>query len=151
MADTRNDEPMFTIPLPGGRVARVPIAVLEKYVDSTGRAAHAEQPPTPSEGGKTSQTNKQAGEPNMITINIYAGSGEVAICQKGQVDGELDHDDDDVVAHSLSVDAATGTSDFHTDWEHGECEYTDEAGFLQRLLAWHRHPFGTEYSELYEG
>ena len=42
-------------------------------------------------------------------------------------------------------------SDWHTDWEHGECDYTDESGFPQRIQAWHRHPFGTEYTELYEG
>ena len=81
----------------------------------------------------------------MITINIYAGSGQVAIERHDTTS------DDDVSAHSLSVDAATGMSDWHTDWEYGECEYTDESGFPQRIQAWHRHPFGTEYTELYEG
>lgn len=80
----------------------------------------------------------------MITINIYAGQGEVSIEQH-------DDGDDDVVAHSLSVDQATGMSEWHTDWELGECEYTDETGFPQRIQAWHRHPFGTEYSEIYDG
>ena len=81
----------------------------------------------------------------MITINIYADSGQVAIERHETTS------DDDVTAHSLSVDAATGMSDWHTDWEYGECEYTDESGFPQRIQAWHRHPFGTEYTELYEG
>ena len=78
----------------------------------------------------------------MVTINIYTGRGDVQVSR---------HDEDDVVAHSLAVDAATGMSEWHTDWEYGECEYTDESGFPQRIQAWHRHPFGTEYTELYEG
>lgn len=79
----------------------------------------------------------------MITINIYTGHGETAV--------QPAEGGDDVVAHSLSMDATTGTSEWHTDWEFGECEYTDETGFPQRLQAWHRHPFGTEYSEIYDG
>lgn len=98
-------DPKFCIPLPGGRVARVPRAVLEQYIDA-GNAAH----------------------------------GAAALGEQ-----------DDVVAHSLSVDPATGVSDWHTDWELGDCEYTDESGFPQRVHAWHRHPFGTEYTELWEG
>lgn len=81
----------------------------------------------------------------MITINIYAGRDEVSIEH---------HDlaaDDDVTAHSMSIDAMSGASDWHTDWEYGECDYTDDSGFPQRIQAWHRHPFGTEYTELYEG
>ena len=39
--------------------------------------------------------------------------------------------------------------DWHADWEFGECDYLDEAGFPQRKHTWHRHPFGTEYAELY--
>ena len=84
----------------------------------------------------------------MITINIYAGRDEVSIEQH---DIHHDIETDDVTAHSLSVEASTGTSEWHTDWEYGECEYTDESGFPQRIQAWHRHPFGTEYTELYEG
>jgi hypothetical protein len=83
----------------------------------------------------------------MITINIYAGTGEVTVRRSSPKPA----DDGDVSAHSLSVDASTGTSEWHTDWEFGECEYTDESGFPQRLQAWHRHPFGTEYAEIYEG
>lgn len=85
----------------------------------------------------------------MITINIYAENGAVALERHGAVDQRSD--EGDVVAHSLSVDPATGTSDWHTDWEFGECDYTDETGFPQAIQAWHRHPFGTEYTELYEG
>ncbi len=59
-------------------------------------------------------------------------------------------DDETVVsAHHLSVDAVAGSHDWHADWEFGECDYLDEAGFPQRKHTWHRHPFGTEYAELY--
>lgn len=142
------DQPVcFTIPLPGGRVARIPQDVVEKYVEAEASAAHgpATTAPgaTPAPGGQPKTTTLRAGE-SMITINIYAGQGEVSIEQH-------DDGDDDVVAHSLSVDQATGMSEWHTDWELGECEYTDETGFPQRIQAWHRHPFGTEYSEIYDG
>jgi hypothetical protein len=133
-------EPQFTIPMPGGRVARVPVSVLEKYVDQDAKACHAGDP-APS----AQPEGEAAARKEMITINIYAGSGQVAIERHDETS------DDDVTAHSLSVDAATGMSDWHTDWEYGECEYTDESGFPQRIQAWHRHPFGTEYTELYEG
>lgn len=142
---TTREEPRFLVPLPGGRVARVPLEVLEQYADEKAKAAHA----TPSRsstqgvphGGPEQTTTIQAGE-SMVTINIYTGRGDVQVSR---------HDEDDVVAHSLAVDAATGMSEWHTDWEYGECEYTDESGFPQRIQAWHRHPFGTEYTELYEG
>ncbi|MBM4358218.1 MAG: hypothetical protein FJ096_08905 [Deltaproteobacteria bacterium] len=99
-------QPCFTIPLPGGRIARIPAAVVEEHAMSEGRCVHAD-----------------------------AGDDDVAV----------------VSAHHFSVDANTGSHDFHTDWELGECEFVDEAGFPQRKHAWHRHPFGTEYAELYEG
>ena len=83
----------------------------------------------------------------MITINIFTQNEASAQHGSAEVDGNAR----DVSAHSMAVDAATGLSDWHTDWEFGECEYTDESGFVQRLQAWHRHPFGTEYAELYEG
>jgi hypothetical protein len=101
---TPKEDARFVIPLPGGRVARVPASVLEQHV----------------EGG---------------ALSVHHAEG----------------DHEDVTAHSLSVDPSTGMSDWHTDWEHGECDYTDESGFPQRIQAWHRHPFGTEYTELYEG
>jgi hypothetical protein len=98
------DEPSerFLIPLPGGRVARVPLVELERWVDPAARAAHT-----------------------------HAA-------------------DDDVTAHSMSIDPATGASVWHTDWELGHCDYTDEGGFPQTAYAWHRHPLGTEYTELYQ-
>jgi hypothetical protein len=133
MAEEQKDEPRFTIPMPGGKVAKVPARVLAEYVDSGAQAVHAR--PTKKAGKKAAAGG--------VTINIFAAEGSV----------EVRHGDaeDDVVAHSLAVDPSTGVSDFHTDWEYGECEYTDEAGFPQRINAWHRHPFGTEYAELYEG
>jgi len=161
MADSHETEPRFVVPLPGGRIARVPFSVLEQYADSNARSVHFQQKralgSAPGGSKPINTTQITAGE-SMITINIYAASGEVAIDREETTTQQvvINHsadaaDDDDVVAHSLAVDAATGVSDWHTDWEFGECEYTDESGFAQRIQAWHRHPFGTEYGELYEG
>jgi hypothetical protein len=129
MTEMDKNDPRFVIPLPGGKVARVPASVLEQYVEDAARPTHAPSRARPSA---------------PVTIHIYAGEGgaRVHARERGQ---------QDVTAHSLSVDPSTGTSEWHTDWEYGECEYTDESGFPQRVHAWHRHPFGNEYAELYEG
>jgi len=102
MAETQK-EPVFSIPLPGGVVARVPLSVLEPFVDPAARLAHG-----------------------------------------------ADHDNDDVTAHSMSVDPTTGASTWHTEWELGHCDYTDENGYPQSAYAWHRHPLGNEYTEIYQ-
>ncbi|AUX44952.1 hypothetical protein SOCE26_064220 [Sorangium cellulosum] len=94
---------VFLIPMPGNRVARIPRAVLERYVDEAARLAHD---PCAAEN--------------------------------------------DVTAHSMSVDPATGASAWHTEWELGPCDYTDESGFPQSAYTWHRHPLGTEYTEIYQ-
>ncbi len=101
MGDTHKDF-VFSIPLPGGVVARVPLSVLEQYVDPEATLAH--------------------------------GAGA----------------EDDVTAHSMSIDPATGASTWHTDWELGQCDYTDENGYPQSAYAWHRHPLGNEYTEIYQ-
>jgi hypothetical protein len=62
-----------------------------------------------------------------------------------------DHDAADVTAHHLAADATTGMTDWHTDYEQGDCDVTDATGMPQRLFAWHRHPFGNEYTEIWEG
>lgn len=95
----------FAIPLPDGRVARIPADLVEAHVVADARCTHTEG----------------------------------------------DDDDGLVTAHHLSLDAVSGAHHFHTDWEFGECDYVDDAGFPQRKHTWHRHPFGTEYAELYEG
>jgi hypothetical protein len=140
MAEEVKDEPRFTIPLPGGKVAKLPATVLAEYTQPDARAAHAR--PVKKAGKKVTAGG--------VTINIFAGEGS-AEAAPVRVDVHHGEGDNDVVAHSLAVDPSTGVSDWHTDWEYGECEYTDEAGFPQRISAWHRHPFGTEYAELYEG
>jgi len=99
----KHDKAAFSIPLPGGRVARVPLTVLEQYVDPAAHLAH----------------------------------GSTAV-------------EDDVTAHSMTVDPTTGASTWHTDWELGQCDYTDENGFPQSAYAWHRHPLGNEYTEIYQ-
>jgi hypothetical protein len=96
-------EPVFSILLPGGRVARVPLSVLEQHIDPAASLAHA------------------------------ASSA-----------------DEDVTAHSMSIDPTTGASVWHTDWELGQCDYTDENGYPQSAYAWHRHPLGNEYTEIYQ-
>lgn len=103
MNEKPRDE-LFLVPLPGGRVARVPLSVLEQHVDLNARACHT------------------------------------ATC-----DG-----DEDVTAHSMSVDPTTGASVWHTDWELGQADYTDDSGFQQSAYVWHRHPLGTEYTEVYQ-
>lgn len=94
---------LFVIPLPGGRVAKVPLSVLEAHVASGVQLGH---------------------------------------------DPSQRHDD--VTAHSMAVDPATGTNVWHTEWELGSCEYTDDNGYHQTAVAWHRHPLGTEYTEIFQ-
>lgn len=103
MANESSDD-LFIIPLPGGRVARVPLSVLERYVD-----------------------------PAALTMH-------------GPAEGALD----DVTGHSMTIDPHTGASVWHTEWELGHCDYTDEGGFHQTAYVWHRHPLGTEYTEIYQ-
>lgn len=96
-------EHVFLVPMPGGRVARVPVSLLESLVDPGARLAHS------ADGGS-----------------------------------------EDVSMHSASIDPMTGASAWHTEWELGQCEYTDESGFPQSAYVWHRHPLGTEYTEIYQ-
>ena len=103
MTKESSDE-RFIIPLPGGRVARVPVDILERYVDRTAKNHH--------------------------------GPGEDQA--------------DDVTGHSMTIDPQTGASTWHTEWELGHCDYTDESGFHQTAYVWHRHPLGTEYTEIYQ-
>lgn len=58
---------------------------------------------------------------------------------------------DDVIAHNMVVDQTTGTSNWHTEWELGPCDYADANGFPQHAYVYHRHPLGTEYTEIYTG
>lgn len=95
--------PMFVVPLPGGRAARVPLEVLERYAAQGVALGH-----------------DPAARP------------------------------EDVTAHSMALDQVSGTSVWHTDWELGACEYTDESGYHQTAFAWHRHPLGTEYTEIFQ-
>lgn len=83
--------------LPDGRVARIPTAVVEQYVDPKATAAHRVAP------------------------------------QEGTV--TMKHMTDDAV--------------WHDDYEYGEC-YFDKGLGVTRAVAWHRHPFGKDYCELYE-
>lgn len=104
MAEKPGDD-RFNIPLPGGRVARVPVNVLEQFIDPAAKLAHS----------------------------LRASSEE-----------------EDVTAHGESIDPTTGASAFHTEWELGYCEYTDESGFPRTAYVWHRHPMGNSYTEIYQ-
>ena len=106
MADSPKEE-AFLVPMPGGRVARVPVSMLESLVDPKARVCHG----------------------------LGSGEGDAA---------------DDVSMHSASIDPTTGASVWHTEWELGQCDYTDESGFPRNAYAWHRHPLGTEYTEIYQ-
>lgn len=97
-----NNEVVFSIPLPGGRVARVPLEILEKHVDPQARIAHGAEA------------------------------------------------EDDVTAHGASVEPRTGASSWHSEWELGQCDFTDEGGYPQSAYVWHRHPLGSEYTEIYQ-
>ncbi len=99
----------FLLPLPGGRVARVPLSELEKFVDPALELSHTSD--------------------NLAAVSASAS--------------------EDATAHHLGADATTGASIWHTDFELGPCSYTDEAGFPQYSLQWHRHPTGSEYAEVY--
>ncbi len=145
MAQNDDEKPRFNIPMPGGGVARLPLEVLEQYRDDEAQTGHASPPSDNAMEASPNDSTRAESTDGGLTINIYAGGGQVRIEQHHEPAA------DDVVAHHLAVDAATGTSEWHTDWEYGECEYTDEMGFPQRIQAWHRHPFGTEYTELFEG
>jgi hypothetical protein len=68
MSSTEQQSPRFIVPLPGGRVARVPAEVLEQYVDTTARSCHspeqdAAQAETTSSGDVTGHhTDAATGE-----------------------------------------------------------------------------------------
>lgn len=91
---------MVRVPLPGNRVARVPLKILESYLVEGLKLAHDGAP------------------------------------------------EDDVTAHGMVVDTATGTNQWHTDPEYGPCEYVDENGYHHHTIAYHCHPFGTDYTEI---
>ena len=43
------------------------------------------------------------------------------------------------------------SSEFHVEWEEGPCNSADDNGELNEYAnVWHRHPFGTEYAELWK-
>ena len=54
------DDPKFLIPLPGGRVARVPLSVLEQHVDAAVRAVHD---PSGAEAGEV-EAQEMSQDPN---------------------------------------------------------------------------------------
>lgn len=101
MQKTDKGSLMVRVPLPGGRVARIPLSVLESYQVEGLALAH---------------------DPNAKH--------------------------DDVTAHGMSIDPATGMNHWHTDPEMGQCEYVDENGYHHSEVALHYHPFGTEYTEV---
>lgn len=167
MAD--NPKVCFKIPLTGGRVAVVPVSVLDQYVVEAASCAHAE--PLPAAPPASADEARAAREPRAAAPHVLAWPGGCAEVQRsaagitinihtsgpGRPDVTAESPDSlragPVVAHSLSYDAHTGASDWHTDFELGDCVVVDPAtGFLQTFQnVWHNHPLGTEYAELYLG
>jgi hypothetical protein len=94
-------EPAFVIPLPGGRVARIPRALVEAHVDPAAESHH-------------DLGVRETHAPELLTFGLSDTTGE-----------------------------------WHTDWELGECTYTDDVGNPHTEVIWHRHPLGTEYAEIY--
>jgi len=136
------DEPCMVVRVSGGRAARVPLSVLEQYVDPSVVPRHEPttpqaRPPTPVPG-------------QGVIVNIYANGGQVTVAtnSSGHSVSSFSGDADDVVAHSLSIDPVTGESVWHTDWEYGDCVVRDDYGFPRVEHALHRHPLGTEYAEI---
>src|SRR5690606_37305644 len=68
-ADSEASEPRFLVPLPGGRVARVPLDVLERYAAEGAKLAHDKPPPRP----EVETTTLRAGA-STITINVFAAT-----------------------------------------------------------------------------
>ena len=62
MAETKNE--LFTIPLPGGRVARVPISVLEQYLAPEARSFHTE-----------AAAEEDVTSPTFTLVHEYRGPG----------------------------------------------------------------------------
>ncbi len=91
-------------------------------------------------------------ELHISEISIELPDGRVAHLPTAVLEQYLD-DQDDVTAHSMAVDQHTGISDYHVDWELGDCWASDPfTGELREYFqVWHRHPFGTDYAELFEG
>lgn len=99
-----------------------------------GEATHVFVVPLP--GGRTAKVP-------LSVLESYLAAGHVS-------GHDPSHRHEDVTAHSMSVDGTTGTNVWHTEWELGLCEYTDENGYHQQAVAWHRHPLGTEYTEIFQ-
>jgi hypothetical protein len=56
----------------------------------------------------------------------------------------------DVTAHHMTVEGTSGHSEWHLEYEYGPCEYRDDNGQPIHGYVRHRHPFGTEYAEIFE-
>lgn len=98
-------------------------------------------------------------EPAAFKIPLSGGRVAlipIEIAEKYITSGAVAHDpankevgaDRDVTAHSLSIDD-TGASEWHSEYELGECIYTDASGMTHEVYGWHCHPLGTEYTEMY--
>lgn len=142
-----NDAPRMLIPIPGGRTARVPMSVLEQYVDGNAQPAHAVRSPVPA-AEVPAAAPAATSAPASVVINIFTNGSQVAVERTAHGVSVSAAADSDVVAHSLSTDPITGASVWHTDWEYGECVVTDDYGFPRVENAWHRHPLATDYAEI---
>jgi len=133
---------LFRIVLPGGKVARVPYEVLEKYIEPGLEAHHSDEAMAGDAGHGTHRVGRHG------DVDGWSGrSREDPVPTSADLAA---HDANDVTAHHLAVDPRTGISEWHLDYERGPCEFVDDAGRTRSGYLWHRHPFGTEYTEIFE-
>ncbi|MFP6683187.1 MAG: hypothetical protein VB934_00670 [Polyangiaceae bacterium] len=111
-AAVSEDDGMLTLATRGKGAVRLPLALVESFIDAEARPGH----------GKTAKRKRGAGRSKGLSAS---GRG-------GESGSEWEN----------------GEATFHTDYEYGECEYTDESGFVTQAEQWHNHPHGTEYTEI---
>ncbi len=106
------DDGMITLATRGKGAVRLPLALIESFIDAEARPGH----------GRTAKLKRGAARSKGLSASPIDGPG--------------------------GSEWENGEANFHTDYEYGECEYTDESGFVTQAEQWHNHPHGTEYTEI---
>lgn len=106
------DDGMITLATRGKGAVRMPLALVESFIDAEARPGH----------GMTAKGNRGGGRSKGLSASPIGGPG--------------------------GADWGDSEASFHADYEYGECEYTDESGFVTQAEQWHNHPHSTEYTEI---
>jgi len=106
------DDGMITLATRGKGAVRLPLALVESFIDANARPGH---------GKKAKRIRRGARSKGLSASRSDGGGGS---------------------------EWENGETTFHTDYEYGDCEYTDESGFVTQAEQWHNHPHGTEYTEI---